>query len=270
MENHSTLFSAALRILTPLVRILLRNGVAYGTFSALVKKAYVKVATEDFTIDGRKQTVSRVSVLTGLHRKEVTRIQKDMAEGDDSTLKEKHNRAARVISGWQLDREFQGSNGAPLPLPIKGRGATFETLVRRFSGNMPVRAVLDELERVGAVAKDDQRVRLLTPGYLPEGDEQMKLHILGTDVSALIGTIEHNLQAEKGQAHLQRKVSYDNLPQEALPKFRDVSANMAQDLLNELDRYLAKQDRDTNPDAKGTGRHTAGVGIYYFERQTKQ
>lgn len=129
------------------------------------------------------------------------------------------------------------------------------------------RAVLDELERVGAVTKSDGRVRLMTRTYLPKGDKKMKLHIMGTDVGALIDTIGHNLRAEQGEAFLQRKVSYDNLPREALVPFRELSTAKAQILLDELDHYLAQHDRDATPEVKGTGRHTAGIGIYYFERQ---
>lgn len=270
MENQSILFSAAIRILAPLVRIFLRNGISYGTFSALVKEAYVKVAMEDFTIEGRKQSISRVSVLTGLHRKEVKKIQENIVSGNEHPLQEKCNRAARVISGWQLDLDFLDINGRPAQLPVKGNGVTFETLVKRFSGNMPARAILDELERVGAVTQEDGRVQLVAKAYLPKGDEDMKLHILGTDVGSLIATIDHNLRNDQEQAYLQRKVFYDNLPQEALAQFRELSKAKAQTLLDELDHYLAQQDRDTNPERTGTGRHTAGVGIYYFERQTQK
>lgn len=132
-----------------------------------------------------------------------------------------------------------------------------------------MRAMLDELERVEAVAKtDDDWVQLMTDGYLPTGDDEMKLHILGTDASELISTIEHNLDAEQGQAHFQHKVSYDNLPQEALAGFRKLSEAKAQYLLDELDRYLAQHDRDTNVAVEGTGRHTAGIGIFYFEKRS--
>jgi hypothetical protein len=63
----------------------------------------------------------------------------------------------------------------------------------------------------------------------------------------------------------QRKVEYDNLPDEVLPQFRKVSAKRAQALLEKLDHWLAQRDRDVNPTVEGTGRNRAGVGVYYFE-----
>lgn len=269
MKNNQNIFLALKRILTPLLRILLRNGVSYSTFSIVAKETFVKVAMEDFALQGRKQSISRISILTGLHRKEVKAIQQTIISGDDKHLDEKGNRAARVISGWRLDPEFRDESGNPALLAVKGEGTTFETLVKRFSGNMPARAVLDELERVCAVERiDDDRVRLKVLAYVPEGDGEMKLHILGTDVGALIDTIAHNLLADQGQAYLQRKVSYDNLPQDVLAKIRESSKAKAQTLLDDLDGYLARHDRDTNPAIKGTGRHTAGIGIYYFEKRS--
>lgn len=270
MEKNNAIFSATMRILASLTRILLRNGVGYSAFADMAKKAYVNVAMEDFTIQDRKQSISRISILTGLHRKEVKAIQQAVIAGDESPLDEKGNRAARVISGWRQDPQFLDEQGQPARLPLKGDGATFETLVKRFSGNMPARAVLDELERVDAVIRTtDDQVQLNTLSYLPKGDEQMKLHMLGTDVSELVATIDHNLEVNHEHAYFQRKVSYDNLPQQVLARFHQISSAKAQALLDELDRYLARRDRDTNPAVKGTGRHTAGIGIYYFKTRSR-
>ena len=131
---------------------------------------------------------------------------------------------------------------------------------------LAARAVLDELERVGAVRRrDDDRIELVTDAYIPAGDEAQKLLILGKDAGLLLDTIAHNLTAPGDDARFQRKLAYDNLPREALPAFRQLSAEKAQALLEELDQVLSRQDRDENPDAEGTGRMEAGIGIYYFE-----
>ena len=264
-NNLQALSAALIRMVRPLVRILLRNGVSYGTFSDLTKWLFVDVAKQEFGIKGRKQSISRVSVITGLSRKEVKRLL-ELPEPQDRSDEETYNRAARVIAGWRRDRDFHDRQGKPLVLKIKGRGASFADLVKRFSGDLPVRAVLDELLRVGAVELlGDDRVRLLTRLYLPKDNEIMKYHILGTDVGYLITTIDHNMQAGNSAPLFQRKVSYNNLPDEALPKFRKLSADSSQALLEKLDTWLAKNDRDTNPNVTGSGRNTAGTAIYYFE-----
>ena len=74
-KTGSQALSAALvRMLRPLVRLLLRRGVSFKAFSDLLRWLYVDVAIEEFGLSGRKQSVSRVSVVTGLTRKEVSRL----------------------------------------------------------------------------------------------------------------------------------------------------------------------------------------------------
>lgn len=264
------LSAAVLRLFRPLVRVLLRNGVSYRTFADFAKWVYVDVATKEFGIEGRKQSTSRVSVITGLSRKEVKRV-RELPRPDDTASVERYNRAARVIAAWRRESNFQDAEGNAAPLLLEGTGATFSELVKRFSGDVPVRAILDELIRIGAVERlEDGRVGLLVRAYVPESSEADKLHILGTDVGYLISTIDHNLQADPMGPLFQRKVAYDNLPDEALPEFRELSAKRAQALLEILDRWLAQRDRDVTPTVRGTGRNRAGLGIYYFEEPYKE
>ena len=264
-KHLKPLSAAVLRLLRPLVRILLRNGVSYSTFADFVKWVYVDVASQEFGIKGRKQSASRVSVLTGLSRKEVMRVRK-LPRPDDRASAEKYNRAARVIAAWRRERKFLDIDGNPAPLPMTGPDVSFSELVKRFSGDVPVRATLDELIRVGAVEKlEDGRISLLTRIYVAESSDADKLHILGTDVAHLISTIGHNLRPDSSGPFFQRKVAYDNLPDEALPIFREHSAKKAQTLLENLDKWLAQHDRDVTPAVKGAGRNNAGIGIYYFE-----
>ena len=261
----AALSAAILRLLRPLVRICLRNGLPYGAFADLAKRVYVEVAGAEFGLPGRKQSVSRISVITGLSRKEVSRV-RGLDALDDAVAVERYNRAARVISGWVRDPAFTEPAGGPARLPFEGAGSSFATLVKRFSGDVPPRAILDELVRVGAAElRDDGTVRLLARAYLPATGEVEKLAILGADTADLITTIDHNLQTPPEGALLQRKVVYDNLPSEVLAQFRPLVARRSQALLEELDGWLAERDRDTAPAVEGTGRCRSGLGIYYFE-----
>jgi hypothetical protein len=234
-------------------------------FADLAKWTYVDVASKDFAIRGRKQTTSRVAVITGLSRKEVMRV-RQLAKPDDDTGKERYNRAARVIAAWRREKEFIDAKGQPVPLSLAGPEPTFSGLVKRFSGDVPVRATLDELVRVGAVKRlPDGKIGLFARAYIPKSSQADKLQILGTDVEHLIATIDHNLKSDPGEPRFQRKVAYDNLPDKILPEFRELAAKRSQTLLESLDRWLAQRDRDVTPTVKGTGRNRAGLGIYYFE-----
>ena len=255
------------RVLRPLFRILLRNHMSFKAFADIAKHAYVEVAASEFGIPGKKTSVSRVALLSGLTRKEVQHLLDSPSE-NDSDAGERYNRAARVVAGWVRDADFSDPDGNPKVLALQEGGSQepdFALLARRFSGDIPSRAILDELLRVGVVEKvGDNAVRLKTRAYIPESGDADKVNILGTDVSDLVSTIDHNLQHGSADPFFQRKVMYDNVPVEALEEFRRISRAQAQALLERLDKWLAQHDRDTSG-TRGTGRIRTGVGIYYFE-----
>lgn len=271
MGNHSQIvetgaLSSAIRtLLRPLVRILLRNGIPFRAFNEQAKRVFVEVALQEFAMEKRKPSLSRASVLTGLTRKDVARLA--ALEGDtDRDVERSYNRAAWVISGWVRDKQFHDARGRPASLPVDGGRKSFAELVRMHSRDMPVRAVLDELLRVGAVRRlRDERIQLVSREYVPHTGEPEKLGILGTDVARLISTIDHNLTHPPDETFLQLKVEYDNLDAGALPRLRTRASRKARKLLEDLDHSWSKHDRDTNPAVTSTGRKRAMLGIYYYE-----
>jgi hypothetical protein len=253
--------------LHPLVRILLRNNVSHQTFAELAKLVYVEVANAEFGIAGKKQTTSRIAILSGLTRKEVQRLLARPAD-TESVTEEEYHRASRVITGWVRDPDFGDGKGHPHPLRMEGKRASFRALVKRYSGDIPVRALLDELLRVGAVKQlKDGRICLLSRGYIPQKGPVEKLQVLGSDTADLIATIDHNVYQKPTKPRFQRKVMYDNVPVRAAREFQILAAAQGQELLEAIDRWLSHRDRDVNPASKGTGRVRVGLGIYHFEEQ---
>jgi hypothetical protein len=265
---HPALAKAIARLLRPLVRLLMRHGMAYGAFEAVAKKIFVEVALTDFALPGRKPTLSRASILTGLTRKDVQRLVAEPPAGEElSTLQ--YNRATKVLTAWGREPEFHGPGDAPQPLEVDGETG-FATLVRRHSGDMPVRAVLDELLRVGAVELlEDGRVALRRHAYVPQQSAVQKIGILGADVAQLIDTIAHNVEHGSTDPRFQRKVMHRGIPHDVLPAFRELSAREGQALLERLDAWLAVRDLSHRPDLQAvSGVRTArvGVGVFHFEQ----
>jgi hypothetical protein len=258
---------AVARLLRPLFRVLLRHGKSYRAFEDVAKRTYVDVALRDFGIPGKKPSVARASILSGLTRKEVQRLLQAPAPEDDGTA-ERRNRAARVLTGWLRDADFHDAQGQPRPLAVEGDQG-FAALVKRHSGDMPTRAVLDELVRVGAVQQQaDGLIALLARGYVPRQGAREMVDMLGSDVADLIETIDHNLHqaAEPGQApRFQRKVMYLDVPAHAVPAFRLLSAERAQTLLEQLDRWLHSACSREAPAGDPQSGARLGLGIYYFE-----
>jgi len=249
------------KLLTPLVRLLLRNGVTYVAFSELAKQTYVKVAKEDFAVPGRKQSQTRVSLLTGIHRHEVAKLLK----GNSSELShsDRHHRAARVISAWMNDAKFSDA-GVARELTIDNE---FAELVSEYGADVTTRSMLDELERVGAVTRLEKgSVKLLVSAFTPQDSNEDLILILGDSVADLIETLDHNLTAPKSDGRLHMSVVYNNLPDEVLKNLELVSRDSAMSFLTELNQFFATQDRDSNTSLEGTGRNRAGIGLYYFQQ----
>jgi len=264
LRPQGALQRAVEQLLRPLFRVLLRHSVSFRAFEEMAKRAYVDVAYKDFAIPGKKPTASRVAVLSGLTRKELQHL-RDTPADDDADVADRYNRAARVLTGWARDADFLDREGRPRALEPDGDGS-FAALVRRYSGDMPARAVLDELLRVGAVRqRDDGRLEPLTGAYVPQRSTVDKLGILGRDVADLIATIDHNLQHGADDPRFQRKVMYDAIPTSDLPALRKLSAQQAQALLEKLDRWLAAHDTEKSPESPESPRTRVGLGIYYFE-----
>jgi len=104
------------RVLRPLFRILLRNHMSFKAFVDVAKRTYVGVAAEEFGIPGKKTSVSRVALLSGLTRKEAQRLL-DTPAVEDEEAGERYNRAARVVAGWVRDPEFSDAEGNPGSFP---------------------------------------------------------------------------------------------------------------------------------------------------------
>jgi hypothetical protein len=261
-----TLLAATASILRPLIKMLIRHGISYAAFTDLAKQLYFEVGKNDFAIPGKKQTSSRISTLTGLSRKEVARLEA-LPPKENALDASSINRAARVISGWVRDEEFQAASKEPADLPFEGERSSFSALVKRYSGDITARTIADELSRVGAISMSpDGLIHLNTRAYVANASDIDKITILGTDVSDLIGTIDHNITTPEN-ARLQRKVAYNYIPQDKVADLKVQLTHVAQSSLESMDKILASHAVKKNAAKKIVKYARAGIGIYYFESE---
>jgi len=263
MSENSTLLRAALtKLVKPLIRILLRHGVTFDEFVEVLRKSYVLVADQEFAPPGRKQSLSNIALVTGIHRHEVKKLMNSTNQKTPETLG--YHRAARVINGWVTDPEFS-DNGVARHLNIDTQ---FKQLVAKHSGDVTPRPILDELLRVGSIEKVDAKtVRLIVPAYIPRKSDEGLIEIFGDSVSDLITTIDHNLEANPSERRLQISVVHNNLPDDVLSDLELVSRDKSLEFLHDINRFFETQDRDSNPNVQGEGRNRAGIGLYFFQNK---
>jgi hypothetical protein len=280
MPIREDLISESLiKIFRPLVRLLLRLNVPFRACSEALKWTYVDLATREFAI-GDRQTKSRVSVITGLTRTEVQRLHDDGARRTHETMPRYH-RAARVLSAWENDPEFQDKQGKPLQLLRSAEGPCIEKLIEKFSGGSTVHSVLDEVIARENVRYDamTERYSLISASLLVNGDIESELDILATATSDLLSTIEYNLRPNQRDKRLQAFAHQLDLPASQVLKVRAFARIKGNEFLNELDQLLTRMstrqgsDMGDEIEAEETKQEEnctrLGMGIYYFQDEAQ-
>jgi hypothetical protein len=254
--------------MTPLVRILLRNGISFREFAEVLKDVFVAVCARDLAMPSRKTTLSRIAIVTGLTRKEVSTIVRD-DELRRRALETNANRAARILEVWHSDTRFLGPYGFPRDLVIDGAdpSGTFAGLVREHSGDMPVRAMLDELLRVGAarLLEGGEVVRVLKRTYIPTEMTPEMIQIFSQAVRRYIETVDYNLSLQEAGSRRFDRVVYPD-PEIRLvdvPAFQQEVREYLETVVAEIDYKTSSYQRPIDPDHEKT--MSVGVGIYFYQ-----
>lgn len=250
-------------VLNALVRVLLRQGIDYSTFTQMAKRAYVRVATEEFGLRDRPTSKSRVALLTGVNRREVARIQR---EAEVQPPQGAFSPAFRMVALWIREPAYADADGRPATIPVLGDAPSLDDLRARACPDVPITAIVRELMRSGVVSDPDgddsrpTRLRLNATGYVPREDTAAKVEILGTDVAALLDTIGWNI-TRSDAPRFQRKVSFSNLNDQGVARLHALAEEAGQALLERLDTELAQHTTDE-------GGRFAGLGLYEFVDDT--
>jgi hypothetical protein len=263
----ASLLQATHRILRPLVRLLISHGVAFPYFSSLAKAVFVDVAARDFPEQQGAISDSRVSLLSGVHRREVKRLR---LETPDFTPPPTVSMGAELVARWCADPTYL--DGARRPKPLArlakaGREASFEGLVASVSKDIRSRAVLDEWLSLGVARLDEEgRVCLAESAFIPEQGFDEKAFYLGKGVHDHLAAASHNMLGLR-PPFLDRMAYYDGLSPESVTELRDLSRNLAVHVLQEINRKaLELQARDAAKEGMEGERARARVtfGTYFF------
>ena len=156
-----------LRVMQPLARLLLRHGVTYTAFGAALKRVFLEAAQAELASRGMPATDSAITLLSGVHRRDVRQITRGPAQRTAAALGERLGLVGEVVARWLSDAAYRGRRGGPLRLRRAGEGASFDALVASVSSDVRPRAMLDEMLRLGVASEDDDGVALLAEGFAP-------------------------------------------------------------------------------------------------------
>ncbi len=257
-------------LLRPVASLLLKCGMTWREFSAVSKSVFVAVASQDYGLNGRPTNVSRVSILTGVSRKEIARV-RSLLEQESDPLPNKTTDATRLLSGWHQDPDFLTPTGEPRVLPAEGEGASFATLSRRYGGDVPVTSMRKELERAGAItALPDGTLRAERRYFMPKRFDPQWILNAGSMLSDLGAGITHNLDAgavplSSGSDSPARRfigrATNDSVDVAAMPEFEAFVEKNGQEFLERVDKWLT--EHEAKPTAGGARKRARlGLGVF--------
>ncbi len=241
-HHQQARLAANLRLLLlGLARYLLKAGITPKLFGELAYGAFVEAAADISRCRNGRVNRSRIAVLTSLRRAEVKHFlsQSGVASAPWCTHQP---RTHRVIAAWTADRRYLDSRGLPRRLPFRGGRASFASLVKEFAGDVPPRAVLEELRRLKVVREVHGYMDLIQAGRMSNRADPSVLEL----IDILLDGLEAANQLEPAgpssrlyRAALSARDAID------LTLMRERVANGASAFLDGLERSLSTPSRSS-------------------------
>lgn len=255
--------TAVVTVLRPLVGLLMEHGLTYPWLSGVLKAVFVDVAEKEFRLPDKRQTDSRITLLTGVHRKDVRRLRQQDAVADGGPPENVYL-GAHLVAVWTSDERYLDLQGHPKALTRQPRdnSPSFEKLVTSISKDIRPRAVLDELLRLGAVdVDDDDRVRLKTEAFIPSKGFDEKAYYFGRNIHDHIAAARHNVQGGE-PPFLERSVYYDDLSAESVRQLDELAHSEGMKLLRLMNKR-ARELQAADEQSAEPG-HRMNFGLYFY------
>ncbi len=239
---HRDLVAAVRIAMKPLLRFCLRNALRIQDLLECIKLVLLQVAAEEMEAAGEEVTMSRLSAMTGIHRRDVRRIYRhdEIKDSPQGTIN-------KILGQWLHDRRFTSRGGEPRVLSTEGSNPEFRRLVNVVSADLNPATILFELERIGLVQRVEGGVKLVTRGFLSKGDLGQAFRLMANDTADLMSAVLQNTAGESDLPNLHAKTHYDRIPADSVPEIRAWLHREGSALHQKARNYLAKFDLDINP-----------------------
>lgn len=267
--------NAMKRIFRPFVKLMLANNLTYTFIIDVIKALFVEVADQEFNQQGKRLTDARISLMSGVHRKDVKRLRELQPDVED-VMPENVSLGSQLVALWNANPKYHNEEGVPKPLARFSSANTvvsFESLVRSLSTDIHPRAVLDEWLRLGVASIDaDNYVHLTTDMYIAQEGFEEKVYYFGHNLhdhaQAAVSNVMSSGQDENQPSFLERCVHYDSLTAESVDEITQLSKKLGMKNLREINKFadaLALKDAD-----KPNANMRMTYGIYYYYEQTPE
>jgi len=263
-SRHSIVEAGVLRVMRPLVRLLVRNGVTYPAFAAALKRVFLDAAADELRAGAMAQTDSAVSLLSGVHRRDIRNLTRapqraaraSRASGAPLSL------VGEVVARWLSDAAYQDRRRRPRAL----QRAEFDAMVASVSSDVRGRAMLDELLRLGAVTEGDAGIALAAGGFTPRQGFAEMSQLFAANLADHAAAASANLQGEAN--FLEQAMYVDRITPESVQRLqRAAKQAWTKALPPVLAEAQACSDADAaHANATGPGQRVR-FGVYFYSTE---
>ncbi len=260
--DPAALANAMRVLLQPLAELAVGQGVLLANVEEMLRAAFVNAARDALGTAGGERVVSRVSTVTGLNRREVTRL----IQADTADVQPKPSPATRVFTRWLSDPDLKNAAGDPLPLPRQGAAPSFETLAQSVTRDVHPRSLLDELCRLGLARIDGETVHVTSRTFVPKGDSARLLGFVSSNVGDHMRASIANVLADK-PPHFEQAVFADGLSPASLEAANDLVRTQWKSLLAATAPALQKMIDDDQAAGRATDQRVR-IGLFSYGEPT--
>jgi len=255
--SDADLLPQALAVVRPLAQWLVRSGVGYAAFAAALKPVFLAAAEAEARRHGQRPTDSALSLLSGLHRKDVKQLRADAPE---TPLDDGRPRPARATPAQQVVTRWLAS-GLPDALPLAGEGDTFEALARRVSTDVHPRSLAQELVRLGVASEAGDQLVLRRQAFVPDARHREARQLLADSVADHLAAGVHNLSGDGPVKYLDQSVFADGLSEDSVRTLERLANRLWADVLSAM---VAAAVPLADQDEAAGGTHRLRLGMFCY------
>ena len=262
--KQSAIFNALERVLKPMVRLMLARGVNYVQFTDWLKHVFIETAAETFGDADKGINDSKISVITGVHRKDVKRLRELLAADTSIKVPNNVNWGSQLVSAW-LNTPSYCNGDHPIAiarLKKHGQEISFEALSESITRDVSSRALLDEMVRLGIVTlSDGDMVELVTMAFIPAKGEEEKAYYMGLGVGDHATAAVNNVLSQQ-PASFDRLVHYNHFSAQSIEVIEKLSREHGNQLLQIINTEAEMQHATSGEQKVNSKRFTLGVYFY--------
>jgi Family of unknown function (DUF6502) len=249
-------------LMAPVAQWLLRSGVSFPAFSELLKQVFLKAAVQELQHGETQPTQSALSLLSGVHRKDVRAI---LEAPESNRAVPRPSTSSQVFTRWLTDRRFRAADGKPRRLLRAGERRSFESLCREFSNDVHPRTVLDELLRLGHVGIDGEYVVVLADAFVPAPHLDEITALFTSNASDHMAAAVANI-TQDGPKFLEQSIYADGLTAESIALLHDTAREA---WAQAFEAVVTRAHDRVGHDAESDGDLRMRFGTYFFSEPAR-